>query len=248
MRKRKIFIGTSGWMYKDWGKRFYPAGLKEEPLEFFSREFKTVEINFSFYHLPKAETFSKWRRESSRDFIFSVKLGQYLTHRKRLILDADSRPYLDLFLKNLQELEKKLAVILIQLPPSFRKNIERLDHFLAYFESKIKKLKFKTRAAVEFRHESWFVDEIYDVLKKYKTALVIASTPEFRREVFTADFAYIRMHGSEKHDQNYLERDLRHLKKEINGYPARVKKVFIYFNNDYSAYAIENARLLASIV
>ncbi|HCP08385.1 MAG TPA: DUF72 domain-containing protein [Candidatus Moranbacteria bacterium] len=245
--KKKIYAGTSGWVYKDWGERFYPKNLNEDHLTYFSKEFKTVEINSSFYHLPTVRTFGIWKNNSSKNFIFSVKINQYITHRKRLILDEGSKRYLRIFLKNAQKLERKLAVILIQLPPNFKKNTERLESFFEFYRRQIDKLKYRPLTAIEFRHESWFNDEAYKILEKYKIALVISSAPEYRREVFTTDFVYIRMHGSEKHYAKYLNKDLEKLKNEIGNYPKNIKKIFVYFNNDYSAYAIENARYLKAL-
>lgn len=245
--KRKIFIGSSGWMYKDWGKRFYPKDLKEDHLTYLSKEFKTVEINSSFYRMPNEKTFEQWRKKSNQKFIFSVKLNRYITHRKRLIMDEESKNYLQAFLKNTQKLEKKLEVILIQLPPSFKKNSERLNDFLIFYVGLIKALKYKSLSAIEFRHDSWFDNETYALLKKYKIGFVISSTPEFRREIFTSSFCYIRMHGGEEHKCNYLKKDLDKLKKEIDSFPSEIKKVFVYFNNDYSAFAIDNARYLADL-
>ncbi len=245
--KREIFIGTSGWMYKHWGQRFYPENLKEDCLTFFSREFDTVEINSSFYRMPTYHTFEMWREKSSSKFIFSVKLNQYLTHRKRLIIDEESQAYLKEFLVRAQELERKLAAILIQLPPSFKKNLPRLNIFLKTVNDIILNLEFKPKLAMEFRHQSWFEEEVYEELRSQKVSLVISSTPELRKDIVTADFVYIRMHGGEKHESKYLKKDLKKLKEEIELFPRNVKNIFVYFNNDYSAYAIENVRYLISL-
>lgn len=247
MPKRTILIGTSAWIHKEWGEKFYPKNIEESPLAFYSRRFKTVEINSSFYHLPTAETFSEWRRNSRSGFLFAVKIGRYLTHRKKLILDADSRPYLNLFLKNSQELKTKLAAILIQLPPSFSKNLERLEAFLKYLNNETKKLKYKPRVAVEFRHDSWLDPETFEILKRYAATAVISSTADIRKNTFTTDFTYIRMRSSKEPSAKDIERDLENLKKEIDGYSANVKKIFIYFNKNYSEYAIGSAEYLISL-
>lgn len=242
--ERKIFIGTSGWMYKHWGKRFYPADLKKDFLPFYSQEFKTVEINSSFYRMPRKSSFESWKKSTPRNFVFALKLNRYLTHRKRLILDEESKSFLIEFLSRSQGLEKKLAVILIQLPPSFKANIERLKRFLDSYSEALKELKFRPLSAIEFRHDSWLNDDVFKILKKYKVSLVLAGTPQIGSGIVTAGFSYIRMHGDAQHKSNYQNKELTELSKKINKFPSKIKKVFIYFNNDYSAYAIDNARFL----
>ncbi|EKE18822.1 MAG: hypothetical protein ACD_9C00221G0003 [uncultured bacterium] len=247
MKKRKIFIGTSGWMYKHWGERFYPKDLKKEFLDFYAKEFKTVEINSSFYRMPSAKTFLQWKKQTPNNFVFAVKLNHYITHQKRLVLDEKSESFLIAFLQNAQELEKKFSTILIQLPPSFKRNDLRLENFLKFYLQEMKKLKFRPLSSVEFRHDSWHDEEVYKILRKYKIALVITSAPEITSETFTANFVYIRMHGNEQHSSEYKNKELIELKKRIENYPEKIKTIFIYFNNDYSAYAIENARFLISL-
>lgn len=231
-------------MYKHWGERFYPKDLKKNFLDYYAKEFITVEINSSFYHMPSEHTFEVWKKSTPPNFIFALKLNRYLTHRKRLILDSESESFLIAFLKNSQALERKLGVILIQLPPSFKSNKERLQTFLKSYSQQNKKLKLEPLTAIEFRHDSWLEEEVFSMLKKYGVSLVIAGTPQIGNEFFTADFVYIRMHGDAQHQSNYKNKELAELKNKIDAYPKRIKKIFIYFNNDYSAYAIDNARFL----
>ncbi len=247
MSRKEINIGTSGWMYKHWSEKFYPKNIKENNLAYYSREFRTVEINSSFYRMPHAEVFSAWRKNSSANFIFSVKMNGYITHRKRLILDSKSRPFLKLFLDNIQKLEEKLAVVLIQLPPNFKKNAERLEDFLIFYNEVIEKSKWKPASAIEFRDSSWLEEEIYQILKKHKIAFVISDKPDILRNVFTADFIYIRKHGSLQNQGKYSKKEIEGLKEDIGRFPKNIKKVFVYFNNDFQGFAVENARYLKSL-
>lgn len=244
----KIFIGTSGWKYKHWGKRFYPKDTKEDNLVYYSKYFSTVEINSSFYHVPSQETFKLWNKKTSKEFIFSIKLNRYITHVKRLILDVESKRILKMFIKNSLKLQRKLGVILVQLPPSSKLNFERLREFIKFIKSdlKISTIKF----AIEFRNESWFVENVFKLLKENNVALVISSSPDFpSKKVFTSDFVYLRFHGAKKlFSSRYLDQELLQWSREIKKFPKYIRKVFIYFNNDYSAYAIDNALYLKKLM
>jgi uncharacterized protein YecE (DUF72 family) len=233
-------------MYKHWGERFYPKDLKKGHLEFYAKEFETVEINSSFYRMPSEHAMETWRDSVPRSFVFAVKMNQYITHRKRLILDDESKRYLKTFMSRCQLLEGKLGPILIQLPPSFKDNYDRLNDFFKHYKTLTDKLKFKPKSAIEFRHESWFTKQTYDLLTDYGIALVLLDNLE--KQFFSTDFAYVRMHGNKKHESEYLEKQLKEFKAETNVFPKKVKKIFVYFNNDYSAYAIENARFLKVLV
>ncbi len=166
--KAKVFIGTSGWSYKHWKLNFYPEGLKDrDKLHYYSDQFTTVEINTTFYNLPKETTVRNWEMQVDKQFIFSVKASQYITHRKRL---KDCKESVELFLNRLQFLKKHLGPILFQLPPSFRYNPERLEEFLDY-------LPKKKRYVMEFRHESWFCDELYALLNRHDIGLCYTRRP-----------------------------------------------------------------------
>lgn len=232
-------------MYKHWGERFYPKDLKKGHLEFYTKEFETVEINASFYRMPTEHAFELWKNSAPKGFIFAVKMNQYITHRKRLILDDESKSYLKTFINRCKILEDKLGPILIQLPRSFKANHDRLKAFLKYYKT-LDNLKFKSKSAIEFRHDSWFVKETYELLADHEIALVLLD--KLDRQFFTADFAYVRMHGDQNHETEYLEKQLKEFKLKTDKFPKKVKKIFVYFNNDYSAYAIENARFLKVLV
>src|SRR4030042_3048291 len=124
----KLFIGTSGWVYEDWWKRFYPIGTKpDQRLEYYSKRFDTVELNASFYHLPRKKTFENWSKKTLDSFSFSVKLSKYITHNLKL---KNVKEPLALFLQEAKGLGNKLSVVLVQLPPNLHVNKERLEDFL----------------------------------------------------------------------------------------------------------------------
>ena len=172
VREPKIYIGTSGWCYDGWAGIFYPDDMsRQEWLSFYSGYFDTVEINSSFYHLPKAVTFSNWVKKTTDDFLFIVKASKYITNTKRLIdcSDAVSR-----LIDVASNLGKKLGMFLFQLPPNLKKDLERLKSF-------IKTLPAGYKYVFEFREESWFCEEIYKLLNNYNCGIVISDSPKFPR-------------------------------------------------------------------
>jgi len=243
-RKGNLYIGTSGWIYSDWVGVFYPENLPpKDKLKYFSKHFKTAEINYSFYHLPRPSTYQNWYNQTSPDFIFAVKASRFITHIKRL---KGVRAAWKKFLENALELKEKLGPILFQFPPSFQatpENIERLESFLQTTTLDAK--RYKLRFALEFRHQSWCNNNIYKLLRKYNAAWVIADSPRYpKAEILTADFTYIRMHGSQVlFASKYSEQELRALATKIKKW-LKSGDVFVYFNNDAYGYAVENAKSL----
>lgn len=232
----KVFVGTSGWSYEHWKGPFYPANLANKDfLEFYTKKFSTVEINSSFYHLPKEQTFKNWRDKTPKDFLFSVKVSRFITHQKKL---KDVKEPWQLFWQRVKFLKEKLGPILFQLPPNFKSNSERLKNFL-------KILPKKQAFTFEFRHESWFCEEIYKILATYNSALTISDTPSYPYfEVITADFTYLRLHGHERlYTSNYQDKYLKKLSQKIKNWlrTCKLKKVFVYFDNDAFGYAPKNA-------
>ncbi len=248
--EQKILVGTSGWVYKDWAEMFYPEDLKEDKLIFYAREFNTVELNSSFYHLPASETFKNWRKKTPKDFIFTVKVSRFITHQKRLITDDRGKEAIARLVSHASGLEEKLGVFLIQLPPNFKADTERLDKFLGAYNEEVKKNHLKCGLVIEFRNESWFTDEVMKILEKYKTALVISSSSQIPMDIkFTADLAYIRFHGpGQLFSSKYSEEQLETWAEKIKNFPPGIKKVFVYFNNDFKGYAILNARYLKELL
>lgn len=237
----KSYIGTSGWSYEHWKDGvFYPENLSsKDQLKFYSQYFQTVEINSSFYHLPLAQTFKNWRNQTPADFLFAVKASRFITHIKRL---KDCQEPWQRFIKNSQELKQKLGPILFQLPPNLKVSPPILENFLKLVRKKHPKLKL----AFEFRHPSWFSEKTYQLLKKYHSSLVIADSPSYPKEIKTVtDFIYIRMHGSkELFSSQYSQKELKDLAQLIKSFLNQNKDVYVYFNNDFHGYAVENARQL----
>lgn len=257
---RKLFIGTSGWLYGHWQGIFYPKDLLSKNyksaityLQYYSKHFKTVEINYSFYHLPRPSTYQNWYFQVPAEFVFAVKASRFITHIKRL---KNVKSAWKTFIENALNLKEKLGPILFQFPPSFKatkENIKRLEIFLKDVlrnilerKCKIKKaMTFILRIAVEFRHRSWCNEKIYNLLKKYNIAWVIADSPRYpKAEVITADFVYIRMHGSKVlFASKYTNEELKVLSQKIKKWQENTD-VYVYFNNDTYGYAIENAKIL----
>jgi len=240
---RKLFIGTSGWIYSDWEGIFYPEKLSSsEKLKYFSQHFKTTEVNYSFYHLPRLSTYQNWYNQTPSDFIFSVKASRFITHIKRL---KNIKEAWEIFIKNTLSLKEKLGPILFQFPSLFSatdKNIERLKDFI--YEISAHSLRY----AFEFRDRSWFNEEIYKFFKKHNIAWVIADSPSYpKAEVITASFVYIRMHGSKTmFSSKYTKKEIQSLASKIKDW-LKTKDVYCYFNNDVSGYAIENAKELLNL-
>src|SRR5690349_11557428 len=164
MRKGKYYIGTSGWHYKHWKGKFYPEDISDkEHFAYYSSIFSTVEINNSFYRLPTLKTFSDWRRASPANFTFSVKGSRFITHMKKLNVNASS---IQKFFNRAERLKEKLGPILFQLPPKWKVNSERLSNFLD-------RIPRAHRYVFEFRNETWYSKEVYDVLKKHNSAFCI---------------------------------------------------------------------------
>jgi uncharacterized protein YecE (DUF72 family) len=248
----KLYIGTSGWIYGHWTGIFYPEDLpSKNKLKYFSQHFKTAEINYSFYHLPRPSTYQNWYNQTPEDFIFAVKASRFITHIKRL---SGVKEAWKQFLENALYLKEKLGPILFQFPPSFKateENIKRLEDFLRSVNPRCQIRNNKTmvlllRMAVEFRHKSWCNEKIYQLLKKYNVAWVIADSPSWpKAEEVTADFVYVRMHGSKVlFSSNYTKKELKDLAQKIKKWLEQGLSVFVYFNNDFAGYAVENAKTL----
>ncbi len=240
-----IYIGTSGYVYNHWGGGvFYPKGLPQKNwLEFYTEHFRTVELNVTFYRLLAPSAFQGWKRRTPSDFSFSVKGSRFITHIKRL-KDADDS--LKVLFDRANCLKEKLSVVLWQLPPKFKVNLDRLTEFVRC----LKKYKH-TRHSFEFREESWFCKEVHEILKDADMSLCLADWPRFEVKVpDIASFVYLRRHGAagEIYGGCYSEAQLRQDAKKIKRWQSRGKDVYIYFNNDAQGWAVKNALALSSML
>ena len=236
----KLYIGTSGWCYNNWAGNFYPRDLnKNKWLKYYSKYFNTVEINSSFYHLTRKETFNNWALQTPDNFVFVVKASRYITHIKKLV-DC-SEPFKKL-LDSALGLGNKLGLFLFQLPPNLKKNIIKLEDF---FKIILKNYRY----VFEFRNESWFCDEVYNLLNEFGAGIAISSSPSFPyHEIITGNLCYIRMHGSEQlYSSSYSEKELQKLSALIGKNLKKNINTYVYFNNDAFGYAIENARKLVEL-
>lgn len=243
----KLLIGTSGYNYPHWGHGvFYPKGLPQRRwLEFYSREFDTVELNVTFYRLVKRSVFEGWYRRTPDRFSFAVKGSRYITHIKRLKNCEDA---LQRFCESVEGLGEKLEVVLWQLDPRFPYDKTRLTLFAELLTES--RLMRNTRHTFEFRHESWFIPEAIRLLERHGFSLCIADSPHLpSRHILTADFVYLRFHGSRSlYGSKYTEEELTHWAEKCRAWLDEDRPVYAYFNNDASGYAVENARRLREIL
>jgi uncharacterized protein YecE (DUF72 family) len=242
---RQVLIGTSGWTYPSWRGTFYPGDLPSARfLEFYRNQFSTVEVNYSFYHLPTPATYEKWVAQVPEGFVFAVKASRLMTHTKRL--QGIKEPW-RVFLQNTQSLGSRLGPILFQFPASFRCDQARLVKFLKMARTVIPGAD-RLRLVFEFRHASWFTDEIYRLLSDHGAALCIADSPQYpRHEIATTTFVYFRFHGRSKlFASNYTKTDQE--AEKIRRYLNEGQDVYAYFNNDAQGYAVANARMLTTMI
>ncbi len=235
-----VYIGCSGWNYKEWRGEFYPQKLAQRNwLEYYAGIFNTVEVNNTFYRLPQDSTLENWKNTAPKDFNFTLKGSRYVTQMKKLNDPVES-------LKKFQEaatvMGNKLSCILWQLPPNLHRNDEKLINFC-------KALNKKNKNVIEFRHDSWFDNEIYEILRKYNVSFCSISSPDFPEEMITTSkTGYVRFHGKGKnwYDYDYSEAELREWHEKIQGSDAQ--EVYIYFNNDIGVNAPRNAQQLMKII
>ncbi len=197
-----LHVGTSGYSYKEWKGSFYPEKIPaKDMLRFYSERLSTVEINATFYRLPQKSTLENWKEQVPKSFRFSLKAPQRITHFKRLNeVGEDAKYFLDLA----ATLEDQLGVVLFQLPPNMKKDLPRLETFLS-------ELPGQPRAAFEFRHPTWFDDDVLAALRARNCALCISDTDDMPVTHIdkTADWGYLRLRRvlySEEHLQNWLKR------------------------------------------
>ena len=240
MADKKIHIGTSGFYYDHWIGRHYPENIpKSEWLPYYAQHFKTVEINSTFYHLPRKSTVEHWLEEVPDDFLFTLKVNRSITHRKRLDhVEQEIKTFFHL----IKPMKPKLGMILFQLPPHIKLDPPLLDSFLSL-------LPRGYRHAIEFRDSSWMQTIVYELLELHGTALCINDFGRRKMSwVSTAPFAYIRMHGPlGRYNGSYSSDQLGPLCDSIRNFAKEGKEVFCYFNNDMEGYAWDNAQELIGL-
>ena len=235
-----LHVGTSGWQYADWRLAFYPRGVPQRRwLGYYAERFATVELNNSFYRLPEAASFRRWREETPDGFVFAVKMSRFLTHLKRL---RDPEEPVERFMDRARELGPRLGPVLLQLPPRMRADRERLAHALDCFPERV-------RLAVEFRDASWFDDGIRAVLEERGAALCLADSPRRRTpEWRTADWGFVRFHeGRAAPHPCYGRRSLATWAERIASLWPASADVFCFFNNDTHACALRDASVFADL-
>lgn len=234
----KVYIGCSGWNYRDWKGRFYPEKMAQKDwLEYYSGVFNTVEINSTFYRFPRDSTLIKWKETVPDEFKITLKGSRYVTHMKKLNEVEES---VEKFYKAAYLLEDKKSCILWQLPPILHRDDEKLEAFC-------KLLNPDFTNVIEFRHLSWFDEQVYALLSKYNVVFCSISSPVFPEEmIITGKIGYVRFHGKGKkwYDYDYSREELHSWYEKIKN--SGTEEVYIYFNNDLEARAPENARLLRS--
>jgi uncharacterized protein YecE (DUF72 family) len=231
---RAVRIGCSGWNYKHWREVFYPKGLPPRQwLLHYAQFFDTVEVNSTFYRLPKRQAVENWVRESPPGFLFTIKMSRYVTHIKRLTGLEQS---LALFYSRIDPLadSPKFGPVLWQLPPTFKRDDERLARALERLPP--------GRHCFEFREPSWFAEDVYELLRQHGVALVIGDSPNrpFQTHELTADWTFVRFHhGRRGRRGNYSESELEEWAQRFEEWRESAE-VYAYFNNDWEAFAIKN--------
>ena len=237
-----VHIGTSGWHYRHWYGPFYPEKLPaSRMLEFYAQRFDTVELNNTFYRLPLETGLTIWRAVTPQGFCFTAKGSRFLTHMKKL---KNAEIAVGRFFERVGRLGPKLGPIVFQLPPFWEMDADRLDGFLSL-------LPRHHRYAFEFRNPTWHTEAVYRILRKHNAAFCIFQISGFISGFhLTSDIAYVRLHGPDgAYQGSYPESALQYWARRIHEWRKQLRAVYIYFDNDQAAYAVENAlrlkRLLA---
>jgi uncharacterized protein YecE (DUF72 family) len=232
----KFWIGTSGFQYAEWKGNFYPEDLPTaKMLSFYAERLSTTEINYTFHRIPAAKTIDNWKQLTPEHFRFALKAPQKITHWLKLRDCADTFEY---FCKVVTGLGERLGPVLFQLPPTFKKDADVLSSFLREFPT--------MRAAFEFRHESWFDDEIFDLLKSRNIALCIADTADLSTpKKITSDYGYLRLRR-----EDYVKNDVERWAEFVRDQKANWNDAFVYFKHEESGigpkFAQQMTELLAS--
>jgi uncharacterized protein YecE (DUF72 family) len=238
-----LFIGTSGFYYSKWAGIFYPEELrKDEWLKYFASKFNTVELNNTFYHIPRLSSVEGWKESIRDDFVFTFKVSKLITHNPELEFDQEIlNKFLDSF--GILKSSKQKHLLLFQLPHSTKQNIFNLKKLLD-------SLPQHFRYAFEFRNKSWFESDVLELLKKHNATIVFSNSPlKYNGEPAwpqvdfeTADFSYFRLHGSKRlYESKYTEEELEDYKNLIKLKLEKGLDVYVYFNNTMEVHAVDNA-------
>lgn len=236
-----IHVGCSGWVYRHWRGIFYPEGLPQKRwFEHYAAQFDTVEINASFYRLPLASTFEGWREKAPPGFRYAVKVNRFITHMKKLI---ECEEEVDRFITLARPLQDKLGPLLYQLPPSLHKNLDRLDAFLG-------RLPTDLMHVVEFRHNSWYDDEVLQLLDRHSVGFVAHDLRGLISPRWASGrIAYVRFHGTSGRYHGRYGRDaLIDWADWCREQRDRGRSIWCYFNNDIHGHALEDAREFKALV
>jgi uncharacterized protein YecE (DUF72 family) len=234
-------VGCSGWQYRHWKGSFYPAELRQADwFDHYASVFDTVEINNSFYRLPEAETFARWRNQSPARFLFAVKASRFLTHMKKL---KDPDEPLERFLSHASRLGRKLGPVLYQLPPRWAPDIDRFRRFLDA-------LPARRLHVVEFREPGWYCEEIYALLETRGVSMCLhdmKGSESPRRRV--GPFLYVRFHGAgTKYGGRYRDEQLASWAEWLGEHRREGRDVYAYFNNDWGSHAPRDALRLRELI
>jgi uncharacterized protein YecE (DUF72 family) len=239
--RSSVRVGCSGWQYRDWRGRLYPEGLGQARwLARYAEEFDTVEVNSTFYRLASRDAVARWADQTPDGFVFAVKASRYLTHVRRL---REIELGIHRFYERIMPLVEsgKLGPVVWQFPANFRHEGDALERIAEALE-----LVPPGRHCFEFRHRSWFTDEVYALLRERDAALVIGDHPKwpFQAHELTTDWTLVRLHhGRRGRRGNYSASEVDEWARRISQW-ARRADVFVYFNNDWEGFAVDNARLL----
>jgi len=230
----RYWIGTSGYNYPEWRGTFYPEKFPtSKMLAYYAGRFDTVEVNYTFYHMPTEKRLDGWRAGTPDGFTFTLKAPRRITHDARL---RDCEDLTQSFVRIAKTLDGKLGVLLFQLPPNFKRNDATLSAFLASIPA-------GTRAAFEFRHESWHDDAVFDALRARNIALCVADSEKMSTPVVaTADYAYFRLR-----DEGYQPADIERWSTVIAGLPS-ASDAFVYFKHEEQGKGPEFANLLKGVL
>jgi uncharacterized protein YecE (DUF72 family) len=214
-----IWLGTSGFSYKEWKPVFYPQDLSDKQfLQYYATKLNSVEIDYTFYRMPNAKTIEGWRNATPENFRFTLKASQQITHRERLKVPSEALEYL---LGVVPGLESRLGMILYQLPPFFKSDAQKLETFLSVLPRGI-------AAAFEFRHDSWFNEDVYRLLRKFNVALCIHDADDHTTPMeLTAGFTYVRLRRSEYSPEQRLE-----WQRRLRGWADQGTEVFAYIKHE----------------